>query len=98
MISILRYLNIDLIAIQLFNYVIITIYRPPDTDLIGTSNLYNNIECLSSSSDNCFIYGDINLAGICWLNGTCISPSDILFYNMIQINGFIQINRLPYQE
>ena len=39
-------------------------YRLPDTDRPGTSDLCNNIEYLSSISENCFIYGDINIPDI----------------------------------
>ena len=74
-------------------------YRPPSTNDLAVSYLYQLIECLNTYQIKSFINiitGDLNLPKIDWYQ--LFSPSDKLhqpFFEFATDNGFIQVVNFP---
>ena len=73
--------GIEILCINFFNYILVTIYRPPDMPLSQTLLLCDTLNNICSSTDSCIIYGDFNLDCIDWIAGTTLTIAERYVYN-----------------
>ena len=72
--------HFELINILVFDYTIIVIYRTTSMSYNDTIKLFDLISKLMYTIKTCIIYGDLNLPGIDWSNGSDISLVEKYLY------------------